>query len=408
MPDSVNQLGDWPDTSVGELTPASLEQLTIAQIQALVADGQVDGRFWSLVEKDRRVGVRRLAIQARQRRRREEAEAARLERLTEVERRHWGTGISRIGGVDEVGRGCLAGPVVAAAVILPPGTGIHGLNDSKLVAPQRRQELRAIICDCAVAVGIGIVDAARIDRVNILEASMEAMRQAVAGLEEKPQRVLVDGNRLPGSGLPETAIVGGDARSITIAAASIVAKVHRDELMVAFDAEYPGYGFAKHKGYASAEHLRALSARGPCALHRHTFHPIAPREKGTAGQLPLGVGGGDVGERGEREAGRYLEEHGFHILERRYRGAGGEIDLIARDGECVVFVEVKTSQLGSLTAPESRVGQDKRDHLTRAALHYLGGCHPQPECRFDVVAIRLGKGPPVISHFADAFHVRRP
>ena len=173
--------------------------------------------------------------------------------------------------------------------------------------------------------------------------------------------------------------------------------------MVTCDGEYPGYGFAHHKGYATAEHLEALRALGPCPLHRQTFHPIAPREDRAAKQLRLDL---DVGARGEEAARSFLASRGYAIVERQYRGAGGEIDLIAREGECLVFVEVKTSDMGSAATPEARVSRDKRDHLTRAALHYLGGLTPQPECRFDVVAVRLGDGQPEITHFADAFQVR--
>lgn len=179
-----------------------------------------------------------------------------------------------LAGVDEVGRGPLAGPVIAAAVILHPRRPIAGLADSKTLGPARREALAAQIHAEAFAVGIGRAEVQEIDRLNILHASLLAMERAVAALGCMPQRIQVDGNRRP-SGLPQAeTIIGGDALIPAISAASIVAKVARDAELIALDAQYPGYGLARHKGYPTAEHLAALARLGASACHRRSFGPV--------------------------------------------------------------------------------------------------------------------------------------
>ncbi len=176
----------------------------------------------------------------------------------------------RYAGTDEAGAGPLAGPVVAAAVILPEQE-IAGLNDSKQLTEKKREALFEEIVARAVAYRIVEVTAAEIDRMNIFQACVRAMTEALLGLEPRPEFVLTDARRLPGLCIPHEAIVKGDARCASIAAASILAKVHRDRLMDRFDQQYPGYGFAKHKGYGTEEHLRAIEALGPTPLHRRSF-----------------------------------------------------------------------------------------------------------------------------------------
>ncbi|WP_338827905.1 ribonuclease HII [Neomoorella thermoacetica] len=198
-------------------------------------------------------------------------ERERVEALYAWERRLQRQGAARIAGVDEAGRGPLAGPVTAAAVILPPGLFIAGLNDSKKVSPARRRELAAVIKKESLAWGIGWVSVKEIDCLNILAASRWAMRRALSALAIRPDHVLIDGMELPGLKIPQTPLVGGDALSASIAAASILAKVARDELMVAYDAVFQGYGLAGNKGYPTREHREALRRLGPCALHRRSF-----------------------------------------------------------------------------------------------------------------------------------------
>jgi ribonuclease HII len=186
----------------------------------------------------------------------------------------WRRGVTRLAGVDEAGRGPLAGPVVAAAVVLPPGTRIAGVDDSKRLLAQERERLFEIIRARAVGVGVAIVDHLTIDRINILQATRLAMGQALASLAMEPELVLTDFVEVPGLRCPQRNLVDGDRRSASIAAASIIAKVTRDRIMEAADREFPLYGFARHKGYATPEHRDALERHGPCSLHRQTFAGI--------------------------------------------------------------------------------------------------------------------------------------
>lgn len=202
-------------------------------------------------------------------------QAARRRFMLRHERALWAQGLTQVAGVDEVGVGPLAGPLVAAAVILPPECEVRGIDDSKRVPAARRIALRVEIEACAIAIGVGIVEADDVDRLNTYWASIEAMRRAVAALAVTPEHVLVDARHIPGLGVSQLAIVKGDARSYSIAAASIIAKVRRDEMMAALGERYPGYGFARHMGYGTAEHLAALQRLGPCPAHRRSFQPVA-------------------------------------------------------------------------------------------------------------------------------------
>jgi len=185
-------------------------------------------------------------------------------------------GFDAVCGVDECGRGPLAGPVVAAALIWPCGIGLEGLDDSKKLTPRKRERLFEQIVDLGLICAVGIVDHESIDRINILRASLAAMRKAVMDLRQAPDFVLVDGNyTIPNVTQPQLAIVGGDRRCQSIAAASIVAKVTRDRIMDRFEALYPSYSFATHKGYPTPAHLRELREHGPCEIHRRSFKPIA-------------------------------------------------------------------------------------------------------------------------------------
>ncbi|HIS68299.1 MAG TPA: ribonuclease HII [Candidatus Gallacutalibacter stercoravium] len=180
-------------------------------------------------------------------------------------------GLSPVCGVDEAGRGPLAGPVFAAAVILPPGLLLPGVNDSKKLSPKKREALFDLICQNAVSYGIASASEAEIDSVNILNATFLAMQRAVAQLDPQPALALVDGNRLPSLPMPAKAIVKGDALSLSIAAASILAKVSRDRLMEELGRQYPQYQFDKHKGYGTKLHIELIRQYGPCPLHRRSF-----------------------------------------------------------------------------------------------------------------------------------------
>jgi ribonuclease HII len=199
-------------------------------------------------------------------------------RLARAEARFAGRGTT-VAGVDEAGRGPLAGPVVAAAVVLAPGGTWEGLDDSKQVAPDTREKIFARVLNEARAFSWSVIGPRAIDRSNILRASLEAMRRAVCRLRVTPDLVLVDGDYpVPGLSCNQRAIVDGDARLISIAAASVVAKVVRDRIMGRLDRVWPHYGFARHKGYATPEHLAALACHGPCPLHRYSFAPVIELE----------------------------------------------------------------------------------------------------------------------------------
>jgi ribonuclease HII len=186
----------------------------------------------------------------------------------------WQCGLGRIAGVDEVGVGPLAGPVIAAAVVLPPHTELPGVRDSKLLSPKRRQSLQEQIRAVALDVGIGVAEVAEIDECNIYQATLRAMSRAVGALKSVPDHLLIDARRLEHCPIPQTPVIRGDRQVLSIAAASVVAKVFRDRLMVDLDARYPGYGFAKHAGYGTKAHLAALANLGPCPIHRRSFAPV--------------------------------------------------------------------------------------------------------------------------------------
>lgn len=220
-------------------------------------------------KEDSRVGIQKLIERAEKKLSDLDKEKKRLEKMKAFEYKY--ADCSLICGIDEAGRGPLAGPVVAGAVILKPDVEILYLNDSKQLTERRREALYDEILEKAAYTGIGIVDCARIDDINILQATYEAMRQAVEKLGVTPDLLLNDAVRIPGLMIPQVGIVKGDARSVSIAAASILAKVTRDRMMYEYDRLFPEYGFAKHKGYGTKEHIEAIITYGPSPIHRQSF-----------------------------------------------------------------------------------------------------------------------------------------
>ena len=247
---------------------------TIKEIKEQLANIQrLDDPLLAELEQDSRSGV----IQAIAKRKRDIQkridEDERLEGMLAYEKECYARGMELIAGVDEVGRGPLAGPVVAAAVILPKACKIPGLNDSKKIPKSKHKEIYEAVLQNAVAIGIGIKDNQVIDQVNIYEATKLAMMEAIGQLDPQPQHLLIDAMKLD---LPisQTSIIKGDANSLSIAAASIVAKVTRDQMMEEFDKEYPGYDFAKNAGYGTAKHLAGLVQLGVTPIHRRSFEPV--------------------------------------------------------------------------------------------------------------------------------------
>lgn len=237
------------------------------ELQAAAAKQLPD--FIAAYEKDRRPGVQRLVQQAGRKLQKWEAEKQRIWDLGAFEREYGSCGF--VCGIDEVGRGPLAGPVVAGAVILPKDCGILYINDSKKLTEKKREELYPVIMEQAIAVGIGMVGPGRIDEINILQATYEAMREAIQKLSVMPDILLNDAVTIPDVSIRQVPIVKGDAKSISIGAASIVAKVTRDRMMEEYDKIMPEYGFASNKGYGSKEHIQALKKYGASPIHRASF-----------------------------------------------------------------------------------------------------------------------------------------
>ena len=247
---------------------------TIKEIKEQLANIQrLDDPLLTELEQDGRSGViQAIAKQKREIQKRLD-EDERLEGMLAYEKECYARGMELIAGVDEVGRGPLAGPVVAAAVILPKGCKIPGLNDSKKIPKSKHKEIYEAVLQNAIAIGIGVKDNQVIDQVNIYEATKLAMMEAIGQLEPQPQHLLIDAMRLD-LPIPQTSIIKGDANSLSIAAASIVAKVTRDQMMEEFDKEYPGYDFAQNAGYGTAKHLAGLDKLGVTPIHRRSFEPV--------------------------------------------------------------------------------------------------------------------------------------
>ncbi len=247
---------------------------TIKEVTALLAQvDSLDSPVWADLAQDERAGVQAAIKKRRKELEKEAAEDARLEAMLSYEKALYENGVEFIAGIDEVGRGPLAGPVVAAAVILPKGCKIRHLNDSKKIPKFKHEAIYQEVMERAVAVGIGVMDNHIIDRVNIYEATKLAMLEALGKLDQQPQHLLIDAMTLD-TPIQQTSIIKGDANSLSIAAASIVAKVTRDQMMADYDRQFPGYSFAQNAGYGTAEHLQGLAKHGVTPIHRRTFEPI--------------------------------------------------------------------------------------------------------------------------------------
>ncbi|WP_027339981.1 ribonuclease HII [Halonatronum saccharophilum] len=250
--------------------------MTIKEIKEAVSNLEVISD--DLIEKlalDSRKGVQKISSSILKARKREQMLKEKFEQMSRYEKGLRERGYKLIGGIDEAGRGPLAGPVVAAVVILDEDTYIPGLDDSKKLSESKREELFEIIQEKALGVGVGIVDNRRIDEINILQATYQGMKEAISSLEVDPDYLLIDAETLPGIAIAQKGIVEGDANSVSIAAASIVAKVTRDRMLLEYDKEYPEYGFSSHKGYGTAYHIEALKEHGPTPIHRKSFKIVS-------------------------------------------------------------------------------------------------------------------------------------
>ena len=363
-----------------------------------------------------------IAKEKKEARMRAELERVQQLRLFEQEAVRRAGGHGPVCGIDEAGRGPLAGPVAAAAVILPEDLVLPYLNDSKKVTEKRREVLYDQIREQALAWTVVMVPPGRIDEINILQATYEAMRSAVSQLSVRPGVLVNDAVTIPGIDILQVPVIKGDAHCISIAAASILAKVTRDRYMKEMDAQYPVYGFAGHKGYGTKAHCEAILEYGPSPIHRMSFlgkilegSPWQGRLRGAgqtqAGAEPLRSSEGPgrpaeepaaagprspqvpdrkgTGRLGEEAAARYLAQHGVRILARNFHDRDGEIDLIGEDDGILVFFEVKARRNLQCGDPAEAVTPAKQQSICRTALYYLHrtGRDLQRPMRFDVVCV---------------------
>ena len=287
----------------------------------------------------------------------------------ELERRLHRSGYVSVAGLDEVGRGTLAGPVAAGAVILrkkPRRKLFNTVRDSKQMSAPQREEAYALISKNAQSCSVGWADAAEIDRYGIVPSIRLAMRRALGRLSETSDHLLIDALALPSTNLPQTSIVRGDSKSLSIAAASVIAKVERDRFMIDLAESYPGYGFESHKGYATEQHLEAIQELGPSPAHRMTFRPVA-HSKGRINRPHPSV----AGEWAESFVVRDLTDRGMEILSRNYSTRFGEVDLIAKDGSAITFVEVRSRRSNSFISPAETISSSKAQRIIAACHDYI-------------------------------------
>ncbi|MFZ2537739.1 MAG: ribonuclease HII [Oscillospiraceae bacterium] len=308
-------------------------------------------------------------------------------------------GVELLCGVDEAGRGPLAGDVYAAAVILSPNCIIEGINDSKKLNEKKREELYDIIKAQAVSYCVGIATIAEIEEYNILQATFLAMNRAVDGLNIAPKLVLVDGNQNPHLKVHSRCVVKGDATSACIAAASILAKVERDRYMKKVAEQYPDYQFAKHKGYGTTLHYEMLDQFGISDVHRHSF-----LKKYLSGEKSESKRRGDMGEQTTAD---YLKSKGYAILFCNYHSAYGEVDIIAQKDDIIAFVEVKSRKENSLLTPREAVSKAKQQKLIKTANCYMEENKVMLQPRFDVVEVYFTGNKKIavteINHIENAF-----
>jgi len=319
----------------------------------------------------------------------------------EEERALQGQGYRAIAGLDEAGRGAWAGPLVAGAAILPLdwprlARDLAGLRDSKRLAPRRRASFYERIGQSASASSVGVVSSVLLDESGVVAATRLAMKRALDNLVIPADYLLIDFFPLSYRDLPHKSITGGDDLCFSIAAASIVAKVMRDRMMVALDRVFPGYGFAQHKGYGTPQHRQALYRLGPCPIHRLSYAPmrfmIEGKRRGKE-ENKMGDERRELGHLGEQMAAQHLEKEGYVICEMNYRCTAGEIDIVALDGECLAFVEVRTRRSKKFGSPEESITAAKKQKLIEVAQTYLQEHESLPlDWRIDMVSIQLSRG----------------
>ncbi len=315
------------------------------------------------------------------------------------EHRLFSKGYHRVAGLDEAGRGPLAGPVAAAAVVL--GKSIpDGLNDSKKLTESRREELFEELTNSDCDFGVGFVDQFEIDRINILQATVLAMKRAIGALRNPPEYLLVDGKYLPEFIYPARAITGGDSRCQSIAAASIIAKVSRDRIMKKIDTFFPDYGFGQHKGYGTKDHLDAILSHGPTPIHRLTF-------SGVRENLPkLRTQRKALGKWGEDYTCLHLWKKGATMIHRNFHaGKDAELDIVVMLNGKLRFIEVKTGYTKDFNRPEEWVDAKKQEKIYQASEHFLYQFEDYKDipCQFDLAAIEVNNGKTKVKYYENVF-----
>ena len=314
--------------------------------------------------------------------------------MLQYEKQHWASDKEHIAGIDEAGRGPLAGPVVSSAVILPHDIELPEVTDSKKISEKKRERLYDEIYDNAISIGVGVVYEDEIDEKNILQATFKAMRLSVGKLGIKPDILLVDGNKADIKHYKQESIIDGDQKSLSIAAASIIAKVTRDRMMRQYDIIFPKYGFAKHKGYGTKQYMQAIRSRKAAPIHRKSFNPVSNHLPSFAYYKLNHL----IGKLGEQLVACKMIRSGYEILETNYNVAKvGEIDIISRDEGMLVFTEVKTQSSGDgWDEPRIQIDEKKRDRIMNAVQHYMDVNKLDCDFRFDMGEVLLGRGKPEI------------
>lgn len=297
-------------------------------------------------------------------------------------------GYARVAGLDEVGRGCLAGPVAAGAVILPqcPSADLSAVvRDSKQLSPRQREAAYEVIVKLALAHSVGWTTPAEIDRIGIVPSVRLAMRRALSKLIPAADSLLIDALSLRAVNLPQKSIIRGDSKSLSIAAASIIAKVERDRLMSKLAEEYSGYGFETHKGYGTERHLAAMKRLGPCKEHRMSFSPMNRTPKRSFESNTT-----EVGRSAESFAASAMEDRGMTIIGCNFRTRFGEVDLVAKAGDTLVFVEVRARRSTAFSTPAETVTRDKSRRLVLACQQFLQDTKMRwSDWRIDVASVQL-------------------
>ena len=315
--------------------------------------------------------------------------------MIKYEKKYWSQGIEFIAGIDEAGRGPLAGPVVASAVIFPHDVNLPEVTDSKKLTGKKRERLFQDIMNVALAVGLGIVHEREIDQINILQSTYRAMQIAVEQLEIKPEILLVDGRPADIDYYEQESIIKGDSKSLSIAAASIIAKVTRDRMMINYDKVFPQYGFSGHKGYASQKHIESIKTHLASPIHRQSFKPVSDylptlkyyKEKRLVSAL------------GQELVACQLVKNGCEIFEMNYNTHRiGEVSIISDNGGLLVFTDVKTqTKEDGWEKPRLQINEYKRQQIMSSARDYMDKNKLAIEFRFDVAEVILGQGKPKIN-----------